>query len=80
MNLPGWWRVSITLNDDPEAMMVLPPLDQHIADKIILLRASVFEWPMPMETTAHRTGFHATIVREIPAYLHWLMHAHRRVP
>ncbi len=74
VNLPGWWRVSITLNDDPEAMMVLPPLDQHIADKIILLRASVFKWPMPMVTTADRTGFHATVLREIPAYLHWLLH------
>ncbi|MEK7953991.1 hypothetical protein [Luteolibacter soli] len=74
VNLPGWWRVSITLNDDPEAMMVLPPLDQHIADKIIILRASVFQWPMPMESTSDRTGFHARIVSEIPAYLHWLLH------
>lgn len=74
VNLPGWWRVSITLNDDPEAMMVLPPLDKHIADKIIILRASVFEWPLPMVTTADRTGFHARVVSEIPAYLHWLLH------
>jgi len=74
INLPGWWRISITLNDDPEAMMVLPPLDQHIADKIILLRASVFKWPMPMETMSERTSFHAKILSEIPAYLHWLLH------
>jgi hypothetical protein len=74
VNLPGWWRVTITLNDDPEAMMVLPPLDQHIADKIILLRASVFQWPLPMGTTAERTRFHETIRGEIPAYLHWLLH------
>lgn len=74
VNLPGWWRVSITLNDDPEAMMVLPPLDKHIADKIIILRASVFQWPAPMVTTADRTGFHARIVSEVPAYLHWLLH------
>lgn len=74
VNLPGWWRVTITLNDCPEAMMVLPPLDQHIADKIILLHASTFTWPLPMETTLHRTGFHDRIISEIPAYLHWLLH------
>jgi hypothetical protein len=74
VNLPGWWRVSITLNDDPEAMMVLPPLDQHIADKLIILRASIFEWPMPMATTADRTGFHAQVISEIPAYLRWVLH------
>ena len=74
INLPGWWRVTITLNDCPEAMMVLPPLDQHIADKIILLRASTFTWPRPMATTSDRTGFHDLIISEIPAYLHWLLH------
>lgn len=74
VNLPGWWRVSITLNDDPEAMMVLPPLDRHIRDKIILLRASEFQWPMPMDTTDQRVRFHDLILSEIPAYLHWLLH------
>lgn len=74
INLPGWWRVTITLNDCPEAMMVLPPLDQHIADKIILLRAATFTWPRPMETTDDRTAFFNLILSEIPAYLHWLLH------
>ena len=77
INLPGWWRVTITLNDCPEAMMVLPPLDQHIADKIILLRASNFTWPLPMETTQDRTGFHDLILSEIPFYLHWLLNEWR---
>lgn len=74
VNLPGWWRVSVTLNDCPEAMMVLPPLDQHIADKIILLRASIFDWPLSMESTADRITFHKRILGEIPAYLHWLIY------
>jgi hypothetical protein len=80
VNLPGWWRVSITLNDDPEAMMVLPPLDQHIADKLIILRASVFEWPQPMATTADRTDFHAQVIDEIPAYLRWVLHTWEAPP
>jgi hypothetical protein len=74
VNLPAWWRISITLNDDPEAMMVLPPLDQHIADKIILLRASAFQFPLPMHSTAERSAAFEQYMAEIPAYLHWLLH------
>ena len=74
INLPGWWRVSISLNDDPEAMMILPPLDDHIADKIILLRASRFTFPLPNTTTEERISSRDQYVAEIPAYLHWLIH------
>lgn len=74
LNLPGWWRVSITLNDDPEAMMILPPLDPHMADKIILLRAGTFDFPLPMRTTAERSAAFRQYLAEIPAYLHWLLH------
>ena len=73
VNLPAWWRVSITLNDDPEAMMVLPPLDEHIADKIILLRASHFKFPLSMETNAERSAFRQKFVQEIPAFLYFLL-------
>lgn len=74
VNLPGWWRVSITLNDEAEAMMILPPLDQHMADKIILLRAGRFDFPLPMNTTVERTAARICLAAEIPAYLHWLLH------
>jgi len=74
VNLPGWWRVTITLNDDPEALLVLPPLDDHIEDKIILLRASRFDLPMPTGTSEERRKFQDTLLGEIPAFLHFLLH------
>ena len=74
ISLPAWWRVSITLNDDPEAMLVLPPLDDHIADKLILLRASRFEFPMPMDSAEAQERCVKACVAEVPAYLHWLIH------
>jgi hypothetical protein len=73
INLRPWWRVSITLNDDPEAMMILPPLDEHIADKIILLRASRFEFPMPVSSSDEKKAFRRQLGLEIPAFIHWLI-------
>jgi hypothetical protein len=73
VNLRPWWRVSISLNDDPEAMMILPPLDDHLADKIILLRASRFDFPMPVSSTAEKAAFRRQLSVEIPAFLYWLI-------
>ncbi len=74
INIRPWWRVSITLNDDPEAMMILPPLDEHLADKIILLRASRSEFPMPVASSHEKHAFRSQLTKEIPAFIHWLLH------
>jgi len=73
VNVRPWWRVSITLNDDPEAMMILPPLDEHVADKIILLRASRFPLPMPVGNSDEKKAFGDQLEAEIPAFIYWLM-------
>ncbi|MFT5470268.1 MAG: hypothetical protein ACI8UO_005395 [Verrucomicrobiales bacterium] len=74
VNLSPWWRVSISLNDDAEALQVLPPLDDHIADKIILLRASRFDLPMETHTPELREAFGAKLRSELPAFIYWLLH------
>jgi len=74
INIRPWWRVSITLNDDPEAMMILPPLDEQLADKIILLRASRSEFPMPVKSSDDKQAFRNQLTKDIPAFLHWLLH------
>jgi hypothetical protein len=73
ITLRPFWRLTITLNDEPEALLVLPPLDDHVADKIILLRASRFPLPAPTETHEERTEFWNKITSEIPAFLHYLL-------
>ena len=72
VNLAPWWRLTISLNDRPERLLILPPLDEDIADKIILLRASCHPMPMPTETIEQREAFWDTLVGELPAFLHWL--------
>jgi hypothetical protein len=64
-----FWRVSISLNDEPEDIQVLPPIDDSIADKLMILRASKKALPMPTNTTALRDKFWAALMAQIPAML-----------
>ena len=74
ITLRPFWRLTITLNDEPEALLVLPPLEEHVADKILLLRASRFPLPMRTETHDEREAFWQTLMGELPAFLHFLLH------
>lgn len=76
MNIAPWWRISITLNDSPEAMMILPPLNEDVEDKIIILRASQFDFPEPIESGDDKERFTAKLRSEIPAFLYWLLNSH----
>lgn len=74
ITLRPFWRLTITLNDEPEALLVLPPLDEHLADKILLLRASRLPLPMPTVTKDEKHEFWRRIIGELPAFLHFLLH------
>jgi hypothetical protein len=73
INLGAWWRISITLNDNPEALTVLPPLNEDFADKIILLRASRFEMPMATHTPQLKKEFWEQLIAELPAFLDYIL-------
>ena len=77
INISPWWRITISLNDAPEAMMILPPLNEDIADKIILLRASRFDFPEPIQSSDDKDRFAAKIRSEIPAFLYWLLNVYQ---
>ena len=73
VNLSPWWRITISLNDRSDRMMVLPPLEhEDIAGKIILLRATAHDMPMCTETMEEKQMFWETLTGELPAFLHWL--------
>ena len=76
INLAPWWRVSMSLNDDPEALRVLPPLNADIRDKIIILHASKHPMPMDTSTPDKRNAFLSTVREELPAFIHWLMESY----
>ena len=72
ISLAPFWRLSVTVNDEPENLMVLPPIDDSIEDKLIILRASKFAMPMPTVTLEQRKAFEQTLIGELPAFLHYL--------
>ena len=73
INLAPWWRVSMSLNDDPEALRVLPPLNADIRDKIIILHASKHPMPMDTSTPDKREAFLVAVKAELPAFIQWLI-------
>ena len=73
VNLAPWWRVSLSLNDRPERLLVLPSLSEDIADKVILLRASKCPMPMAALTAEQKENFWKTLTFELPAFLYWLL-------
>ena len=70
--LTPFWRVSISLNSEPESLLVLPPLDNSLADKLMLLRVQRQSMPMPTQTAEQRESFWAALTAELPAFTHWL--------
>lgn len=70
ITLHPFWRLTITLNDEPENLMVLPPLDESLEDKIILLKAERREMPMPTASPTERAAFWSALMLELPAFLH----------
>lgn len=72
LTLTPFWRVSISLNDEAERLLVLPPVDEDIADKLMLLKVQKRDMPMPTETPDQMEAFWNALVAELPAYLHHL--------
>ena len=67
--LRPFWRLTMTLNDEPENLMVLPPMDESIEDKLILLKADKCPMPMPTATPEERAEFWRVLLEELPGFL-----------
>ena len=70
VNLRPLWRCSISLNDEGECLLVLPPLRADIADKLHLLKCSSPRDPFPTATPEEMSDYWARLLSELPAFLH----------
>jgi hypothetical protein len=73
LSLAPFWRLTISVNDEPEFLMTLPPMDESIADKITLFKCQHQAMPMPTATTDEREQFMTAIQTELPAFVYWLL-------
>ena len=72
LSLRPVWRVMVCCNETPENLSVIPPLEDGIEDKIILLKVSRIKTPMPAATVDEKLAFAAAIRAELPAFIHHL--------
>jgi hypothetical protein len=73
--LPVFWRATISVNDEPENLMMLPPMDDSLADKLIIFRAKRAVLPCDTDTTEGRDECWKTLVAEIPALVAHLLNS-----
>ncbi len=73
VNLAPWWRLTISLNDEPERLLIIPPLAPDVADKLILLRCAPVAWPLPADGPGDWERLLTAIAAELPAFLHLLL-------
>ena len=66
------WRLSISVNDEAENLLMLPPLEESIEDKIMLLKVSRAIMPMPSDSPQHRMEFWDAVRAEIPSFIHFV--------
>lgn len=70
--LRPFWRVSITVNDEPENLMVLPILDESLEDKIMLLKAELHPMPCDTRNPINRKAFWNKLISELPGMIHFV--------
>jgi len=73
IHLTPFWRLTISVNDEPENLMILPPIDESLADKLIILKAEKHPMPMPTCSDREREAFMATLRAELPHFIHFLV-------
>lgn len=72
ITLTPFWRLSISVNDEPENLMILPPIDKSLEDKFIILKAEKHSMPMETVTDRDRQAFIDTLRAELPHFLQFL--------
>lgn len=70
-------RLVICVNTEPDRILVLPPLDDDIVDKMMILKVHRAEFPMPVATEPEKVLFWERLVSELPAFVHYLLEEHR---
>lgn len=69
-----YWRLTISLNDDPDKLRSLPVITEDLAGKVLIFHTSKKPLPMPTSNIVEQKAFRDQLAQEMPAFIHWLMH------
>jgi hypothetical protein len=67
------WRVLVCCNDTPEALAIIPPIDDDLDDKVSMLRVHRITPPVDTSTPEGKKELQRLIRGEIPAFMSQLM-------
>jgi hypothetical protein len=73
VTLPPFWRVSVSVNDNPEALRVLPINDPALKDKMIVLKAYPDATKELVNSLGGQDAFAGAIRAELPHILYDLL-------
>ena len=69
LTLTPIWRLTCSVNDDPpQRLLVLPPLDQDVEDKVVILKVRKARMPMPTGTPEEYETFMKKLESELQAF------------
>lgn len=76
------WRIVQLSNFEQDNLRVLPPLDNDIIGKLIILRGyeNPLGFPMPVGTWPEKKAFLDAMLAELPAFIHYLIKEHEIEP
>lgn len=72
VHLEPCWRLTVSLNDEDENLVMLPPLDASLQDKMMLFKVQQATMPMPCDGPVDRKKFWEALKAEIPAFVYFI--------
>lgn len=71
---PPWWRFVRCMNNEPQTLATLPPLDEGVEDKLIfLLTTPLSDWCVEHEIPGWYDKMKFAIEDELPGFIHYLL-------
>lgn len=67
-----FWRLTISVNDDPDKLRSLPMITPDFEDKVLIFHCAHRPLPMPTRTIAEQAAFRKALTDELPAFVWWL--------
>ena len=77
LTLSPFWLLTISLNDNPERLMILPPMMDDIKDKLSLFKVLRYDMPMHTITAQDYRDFWNAIILDVPHYIYWLENSYQ---